>query len=125
MYSAAAAAAAAAASATAPAAVAAAVAAAAVAASADLGPATSREDQRSVSSVYWCAFDVSKLYCQILLFMTRAGITSITNVVSWVAPIPVMWCLDNLGRESWDWDGQESAVWQDPSSREAGVFQSR
>ena len=48
---------------------------AAAAASADSEPATSREDQRSVSSVYWCAFDVSKLYCQILLFMTRTETT--------------------------------------------------
>ena len=46
-------------------------------------------------------------------------------VVSWVGPAPDMWYLDDLGREIWDWDGQESAVLQDPSSREAGVVQSR
>ena len=25
-----------------------------------------------------------------------------------------VWCLDDLGRESWDWEGQESVVWQGP-----------
>ena len=57
--------------------------------------------------------------------MTRAGLTSTINVVAWVDPSPDMWYLDDLGRESWDWDGQESAVWQGPTSREAGVVQSR
>ena len=58
-------------------------------------------------------------------FMTRAGFTSISNVVSWVDPSPVMWYLDNLGRESWDWEGQDSAVLQNQISREAGVVKSR
>ena len=57
--------------------------------------------------------------------MTRAGFTSITNVVSWVDPSPVMWYPDDLGRGSWDWEGQESAVLLIQISREAGVVKSR
>ena len=56
--------------------------------------------------------------------MTRAGFTSITNVVAWVDPSPVMWYPDDLGRGSWDWEGQDSAVLQTKNSREAGVVKS-
>ena len=52
-------------------------------------------------------------------------ILTIRLVVSWVAPAPDMWYLDDRGRESWDWDGQQSAIWQGPTSRDAGVVQSR
>ena len=56
--------------------------------------------------------------------MTTAGLTSITNVVAWVDPSPVMLYPDKLGRESWDWEGQESAVLQMRNAREAGVVKS-
>ena len=57
--------------------------------------------------------------------LAGAGNISTTYVVSWVAPSPDMWYLDDRGRESWDWDGQHSAIWQASNSREAGVVQSR
>ena len=53
---------------------------------------------------------VKECLIAVILYMTAAATISISYVVSWVAPIPGMWCLDDLGRESWDRDGQESVL---------------
>ena len=50
---------------------------------------------------------VTECMIAIILYMAAATI-SISYVVSWVAPIPGMWCLDNLGRESGEWVVLES-----------------